>query len=124
MSTEPKLVLHRVLWDNDLLLRINEDQVQHIVVVLDGLLRQRLAVGFAVVVAEPTEVLGDANAIDFIEGNPLDLREDDFQNVGVHRHSSGAVGAVPHTERYPHFIDKGIKCVSGGDTRHVFSSSS
>ena len=64
--------------------------------------------------------LRDTNTCDFCEGNPLELREDDFQNVGVHRHSSGAMGAVPHTKGNPHFIDKGIKCVSGGGTRHGF----
>lgn len=105
---------------NVLLLRITKDQGHHIVVVFDGLFCQGLAVGFAVVIAEPAEVLGDTNARDFIQRNPLELREDDFQNVGVHRHSSGAVGAVPHTKGNPHFIDKGIKCVSGGGTRRGF----
>ena len=46
------------------------------------------------------------------KGNSLELREDDFENVGVHRHSSGAVGAIPHTERYPHFIDETIEGVN------------
>ncbi len=90
-------------------LRKAKDQAQHIVVVLDGLLCQGLAIRLAVVVAEPSEVLGDTNTCDFSEGNPLELREDHFENVGVHRHSSGAVGAIPHTERYPHFIDETIK---------------
>ena len=90
--------------------------------VLDGFLCQRFAVGLAVLIAEPPKVLGDTNTRDFIHRNPLELREDDFQNVGIHRHSSGAVGAVPNTERNPHFIDERIEGVdrsgSGEFTRH------
>ena len=84
----------------------------------DGLLCQRLAIRLAVVIAEPSEVLGNTNTCDFIERNPFELREDDFENVGVHRHSSGAVGAIPHTQRYPNFVYKGIECVdrSGRDS--------
>ena len=89
---------------------------------LDGLLCQRFAVGLAVLIAEPPKVLRDTYTRDFIHRNPLELREDDFQNVGVHRHSSGAVGAVPNAERNPHFIDECIEGVdrsgSGEFTRH------
>ena len=53
---------HRVLLDDVLLLCVGEDQAEDIVMVLDGFLRQWLAVRLAVIGAEPSEVVRNMNA--------------------------------------------------------------
>ena len=86
--------------------------------VLDGLLRQGLAIRLAVFAPQPSEVLGNSNACDLIARGVIELGEDNLQDVGIHGDCGGTMGAIPHTEREPYFIDKGIKCVSVGGTHH------
>ena len=69
-------LLRWVLLDDVLPLRKTKDQVQHIVVVLDGLLCQRFAIRLAVVVTKPPQVLRDANTCDFFKWPPFELRDD------------------------------------------------
>ena len=88
--------------------------------VLDGLLRQGLAIWLAVVIAEPSEVLGDVNAWNVRQGDTFKLRKYHFEDVRIHSDCGGAVRAVPHTQGEPHFIDKPIKGIraGGGEARY------
>lgn len=89
--------------------------------VLDGLFRKGLAVWLAAFTPQPPQILGDMNAGDFLDGYTRKLGEDDFQNIGIPCDGGWAVGAVPYTQRHPHFIHKLLKGERAGNTRHRFS---
>ena len=94
--------------------------------ILDGLLRQGLAIRLAVLATQPSEVLGNSDARDFIDWDVVELGKYDFQNVGIHGNCGGAMGAIPHTEQEPHIFYKFPECHAWSlgfrffDIRHGF----